>query len=402
MDGLAGGPAGAPTFDELMRWIREDLDARPGGGGETAAMGAPTVVAGSARSSAGTPAGRASRIALVTMTSGRGEFGGAERLYEGLHAALVERGVAAERVDVVGDERDVDAILRSYLRCYDLDLSAFDGVISTKAPSYAVRHRNHVCYLPHTMRTFYDMFEVSFPEATAAQRAQRDLLRRLDAAALSRPSLRALCVVGAEVSERLRACLGIDGEVLHHPTTQPALRSGGFRHLLLPGRLHRWKRVDLALDAVRRMRHAVELVISGTGEDELRLRALARGMPGVRFAGHVADAELAGLYANALAVLHCPIREDYGLVTVEAFGSGKPVVTCSDSGEPARLVVDGVTGFICPPDPAAIAARLDRLVADPALAEAMGRRGREVVAPIGWDRVCGRLLGGLGLATEAA
>jgi len=41
------------------------------------------------------------------------------------------------------------------------------GVISTKAPGYMIRHRNHICYLQHTMRVFYDMFDVEFPKASA-------------------------------------------------------------------------------------------------------------------------------------------------------------------------------------------------------------------------------------------
>jgi glycosyltransferase involved in cell wall biosynthesis len=339
--------------------------------------------------------GRPSRIALVTASSRQAERGGAERLFEGLHAALIGSGVAIERIDIVSDERDFDGVLRSYLRFYDVDLSEFDGIISTKAPSYAVRHRNHVCYLPHTIRIFYDMFEATFPDPPPTRLAQRDIVRQMDRAALSRPTVRAVFVVGSEVRERLRALAGIDSEVLHHPTTQQGLRTGEFRHLLLPGRLHPWKRVDLALAAVRRMRHRVHLVVSGAGEDEPRLRALAAGMTGVRFVGHVSDFDLANLYADALAVLYCPIREDYGLVPIEAFLSGKPIITCSDSGEPARLVSDGVTGFVCASNADSIADRLDWLIENKAEAEVMGRRGRDAVAYINWVSVRDRLLGAL-------
>lgn len=352
-------------------------------------------------STTGKAADRPSRIALVTVSSHQAERGGAERLFEGLHAALIGSGVAVERIDIDSVERDFDSVLQSYLRFYDVDLSEFDGVISTKAPSYALRHRNHVCYLPHTMRIFYDMFEATFPDVSPGLLAQRDIVRQIDRAALSRSTVRAVFVVGSEVRERLRTLAGIDSEVLHHPTTQQGLRTGEFRHLLLPGRLHRWKRVDLALAAVRRMRNAVDLLVSGAGDDEPRLRALACGMPGVRFVGHVSDVDLANLYADALAVLYCPIREDYGLVPIEAFLSGKPVVTCSDSGEPARLVSDGVSGFVCASDANSIADRLDWLVENKMQAEVMGRRGRDAVAHISWVSVCDRLLDALSRPAEA-
>jgi glycosyltransferase involved in cell wall biosynthesis len=388
-----------PSFDEVMRCIRENLDARTrfDDHAPVAPYGVSDGVSQRALSdgtvnalSTGQP-----RIALVTASSPRVGGGGAERLYVGLVSALRLRGAAVVQVEVTSDESSFDAVLRSYLRAYDLDVSAFDGVISTKAPSFAVRHRNHVCFLLHTMRSYYDMFENVFASATPDLVAQRSAIHQIDTAALRRAPLGDLFVVGSEVRERLQEFNGVDGEVLHHPTSLQSLRTGQFRHLLLPGRLHRWKRVDLALQAARLMRHDVELIICGAGEDEERLRGHASGMSHVRFVGHVTDDELADLYADALAVVYCPIREDYGLVPIEAFSSGKPVVTCTDSGEPTRLVADGVNGLVCNPDPWSMAKRLDWLVEHPLEAMEMGQRGRAVITDIGWEEVCDKLLGAL-------
>ena len=58
------------------------------------------------------------------------------------------------------------------------------------------------------------------------------------------------------------------------------------------------------------------------------------------------DDELLDQYANALAVPFLPQDEDLGYITLEAQLSGKPVVTCTDSGGPTELVDDGVSGFI--------------------------------------------------------
>ena len=143
------------------------------------------------------------------------------------------------------------------------------------------------------------------------------------------------------------------------------------------------------------------VVVTGTGEDEAALRAMAADLPQVRFAGHVSDEALAALYAEAIAVVYCPLREDFGLVCVEAFASGKPVITCTDSGEPARLVEPGVNGWVVPPEPAAMAAVLDSAVADEATVRGLGQRGRAVAAAITWDRVCGRLLAPLNASMRA-
>ena len=52
--------------------------------------------------------------------------------------------------------------------------------------------------------------------------------------------------------------------------------------------------------------------------------------------------------ANFRAVCFPPYTKT-GFVTVEAhFASRKPVVTCSDSGGPAELVIDGVSGKVAP------------------------------------------------------
>lgn len=344
---------------------------------------------------------RRPRVALLTVGTPSGARGGAERLYEGLHEALKRSECEPERIELTSDEGDFDSVLRSYLRFYDADLSAFDGVISTKAPSYVVRHRNHVAYLMHTMRVFYDMYDESGPPSPR-RAAQRDVIHRIDTAAFRRPGVKAVFAVGHEVRDRLLAFNGVAAECLHHPSTLSCRRGEGGRHLLVAGRLHRWKRVDLALAAVRRMRRPIDVIVTGTGEDEARLRQAAAGMAGVRFAGHVGDEELAALYAEALAVVYCPLREDFGLVTVEAFASGTPVVTCRDSGEPARLVEDGVNGWVTAPEPAAMAARLDWLVENRAAAAEMGARGLAVAAGIAWQPVCRRLLQALGFPVFAA
>jgi glycosyltransferase involved in cell wall biosynthesis len=175
---------------------------------------------------------------------------------------------------------------------------------------------------------------------------------------------------------------------LHHP---PAL-SGftvpkGQDYVLMPGRLHRWKRVHLIIEAYRHLKRDVPLLITGTGEDEASLRALARGDRRIRFLGAVKDADLVELYANALVVPFVPRHEDYGLVTIEAFKSGKPVLTCTDSGETIEFVRDGENGYVVEPDPKAIAKRLRDAIDHRRQAVRLGLRGLESVSTISWEPI---------------
>jgi len=349
-----------------------------------------------ARSLSSGPGGRCPRVAILAVGSSSGEIGGAERFYVGLRDAMVRAGAEAEIVCVVSDESDFEAVKQSYLRFYDFNLAVFDGVISTKAPGYIVRHRNHICYLQHTMRVFYDMFDAEFPWANETLREQRQLVQMLDTVALKPPHTRRLFVISHEVQQRLRAFNGLESEVLYQASTLSGFRTGEYRYLFLPGRLHRWKRVDLVIQAMRHVRSPVQLLICGTGEDAAHFQQMAAGDSRILFLGRVSDLALLDLYSNALSVAFVPQNEDFGLVMLEAFLSGKPVITCQDSGEPARLVQDRRSGYVCPPEPEVIADRIDRLARNPERAAEMGRYGMESIRHLSWDRVGETLYAALG------
>lgn len=336
---------------------------------------------------------RRPKVAVLAVTPQAGEVGGAERLFSGLATALCDHGLDAEILSVASSEGDFEGVRRSYLRFWDLDLGRFDGVVSTKAPSYVARHPNHVCYLMHTMRVFYDMFAIERPHPTAEDLAQRDAVHRMDRLALRPPRVRQLLAIGEEVRLRLLSSLGLDAVVMRHPSTLAGLAPGRAvqRRVLVAGRLHRWKRIELAIGAMAHVPGDIELLIAGTGEDEAPLRVLAAGDPRIRFLGRVEDRELSRIYSESLAVLFVPVREDLGLVTLEAFACARPVITCVDSGEPARLVRDGNAGLVARPDPVSLAAAINRLAADPAFASRLGEAGRQHGHAITWHDV-GRTL----------
>ena len=333
------------------------------------------------------------KVAVVTVRSASGEAGGAERFYDALVGAFRQAGHDTQELPVIADESTFDHITQNYLTCYDLNLSAFDLVISTKAPTWLVRHPRHVCYLVHTIRVFYDMYDAVFPEASQEQRGQRQLIHRMDNLALAAPRCRAVFAIGSEVSRRLREWNGLDASVLHPPMWSNTFHSGpSGNYLLLPGRLHPWKRVDLVIRAMHHVTAPLRLVITGTGEAEADLRALAAGDSRIEFRGRVSDAELVELYAGAFAVPFTPEHEDYGYVTLEAFASGKPVITCTDSGEAAAIVQHGKSGFVCAPDPTSIGKHVDLLWNDRERAAAFGRMGREWVHEQSWATVVARLI----------
>src|SRR6185437_11342297 len=155
------------------------------------------------------------KVAVVTARSATGTAGGAERFYDALVTAFREAGHDTHELAIEADECDFDHIKRNYLACYDLDMSDFDMAVSTKAPTWLVRHPRHVCYLVHTIRVFYDMFDTVFPDAGTGLREQRDMIHRVDSLALAPPHCRKVFSIGNEVSRRLREWNGLDAPVLH-------------------------------------------------------------------------------------------------------------------------------------------------------------------------------------------
>ena len=338
------------------------------------------------------------RVAIVTPRMASGECGGAEALYRGLLNAFREASHEADEIAVESDESSFDAVLESYARFYALDLRDYDLVVSTKAPTFMVSHPNHASYLLHTLRVFYDMFAHEYGEGTAEQHAQRRAIHALDRFGLRQGRIRRHFSNGHTTYRRLVEASPWWQEVgfsaLHHP---PAL--SGFKgsrrqdFILLPGRLHRWKRAHLIIDAYKHLKRDVPLLITGTGEDEAALRKAAAGDRRIRFLGGVSEAELVDLYADALLVPFVPRQEDYGLVTIEAFKSGKPVLTCSDSGETLEFVRDGVNGYVVEPDARAIAARLTDAIDHRRAAAAMGAAGQRSVSHIAWEPIVEALIG---------
>jgi glycosyltransferase involved in cell wall biosynthesis len=209
-----------------------------------------------------------------------------------------------------------------------------------------------------------------------------------------------LFAISEEVRDRLLQFNGIQSEVLYQATTLSGFHCGAFEYLFMPGRLHRWKRVNLVIEAMRYVKAPIKLLISGTGEDEAALKELARANASIAFLGRISDEELLEYYANALAVPFVPYNEDFGLVAIEAFHSGKPIITCRDSGQPARMTSRFQAGLICDPTARAIGTAIDSLFASSETARRLGENGRFKVAEMHWDTVAQTLVAALGFSSK--
>jgi glycosyltransferase involved in cell wall biosynthesis len=385
------------------------------------------------------------RIAIVAPSPVPFVIGGAENLWWGLLEALNARpGIQADLLKVPTRERSMGELLASYRQFSELDLDHFDLVISTKYPAWAIRHRNHVVYLQHTLRGLYDCYPPGMPtrfdedallslgmparivDALANCRATDiefdELLGALDAAwqrapqapcwafpgPVTRAAVRLLDAVAmrpdkivhyAAISQTVAARdgyfpAGAKVAVHHHPTSLKGLAPGPQQTLFSASRLDPAKRIDLIIEAYRQSGVDVPLHIAGSGPDEARLREAAAGHSGIRFLGRVTDAELAQEYARAVCVPFVPRDEDYGLITLEAMLSAKPVITTTDSGGPLELIEHERSGFVVEPNAEALAGAMQRVCGDLPQALEMGQAAHQRAALLDWNSLCDALLAG--------
>ena len=274
-----------------------------------------------------------------------------------------------------------------------------DQVISLRWPSYAVRHPVHVCWLNHTMREYYDLWprfrrQLRGPSILKEQ-ARRLIIRRADTWLLRRLTRR--FAISRTVQQRLERFNNVSAEALYPPAPPRPYRCDRYEpYIFTVSRMTALKRVDLVIEALAHPAAAgIRCVVAGDGDCGASVRRLAqeRGVAGrVEFLGQIDDEQLLDQLARCRAVAFVPLGEDYGFVTVEAFASGKPVITTADSGGPAELVRDGHTGLVVEPTAAALARAMRAMIDDAAEAERLGGVARGVAGAMTWHSAVERLM----------
>jgi glycosyltransferase involved in cell wall biosynthesis len=344
-----------------------------------------------------------SRIAVVTSGQPFGA-GGHLEVANGLAGALREAGHTAEVLLTPQNRfgRQGAAYLATWLTDVGLaqDGGRIDQVITLRYPAYAVRHDNQVCWLTHRMREYYDLWDEFRATLSPIQQPKEAMRRRLIHAAdryFLTHHVRRLFVISEVVRERLDRWGGVPSTVLHPPPPPRAYRCERYGDYIFAVSRHTpLKRLDLLVRALSEpAATGVRCVIAGDGEESASLRDLVRSLGlerRVSLVGPVTEAELVEHLANCRAVCFPARNEDYGFVTVEAFASRKPVITCADSGGPLEFVHDGVEGFVTAPEPAPLAGALSALANDEALACRLGESGWRAASSLNWSRVVEQLV----------
>ncbi len=175
--------------------------------------------------------------------------------------------------------------------------------------------------------------------------------------------------------------LGIDLERLADlPPRTEARRQLGFGDstpiMLYIGFSTPRKGVEYLAQALGAMQTPAQLVMVGKWDANYQARflaALGEARERAHIAGYVPDSRLPLYLAAADLFVSPTLLEGFGIPLVEAMAAGLPVVTAA-GGSAGEVVGDG--GLVVPPaDSAALAATLDRVLAEPELAEKLREAG---------------------------
>jgi glycosyltransferase involved in cell wall biosynthesis len=234
-----------------------------------------------------------------------------------------------------------------------LDVSAYDLVISS---SHAVAKgaltgpdQLHVSYVHSPMRFAWDA-QADYLESFGWQRGAKSVVARGVFHYLRLWDHRTAAGVddfvanSHFVARRIEKVYRRASTVIHPPVDTDRFAPAGAKEdfYLTSAYLNPYKRTALVVEAFRR-RPDRRLVVTGTGPEENRIRALAG--PNVTLRGHVSTEELSDLMRRARAFIFA-CAEDFGIVMAEAQASGTPVIALRKGG--ATEIVCDLGGSAAP------------------------------------------------------
>ena len=333
-------------------------------------------------------------------------YGGAELMVKSLVEELKKRKFDAELISVPFRWYPENGLYDNMLMWKMLDLTETNGekidlVIPTKFPTYGIQHPNKVLWLMHQHRAAYDLYDnkAHFGMGTIENGDKmRQRVKAFDNQTI--PQCEKIFSISQNVAERLKKYNGIEANALYHPPSMVGrYYCDKFEpYILSVGRLDPLKRIDLLIKSLpySDVRMCVRIVGKGPEQDNLKKLAADLNVEDrVKFLGFVSDEELLELYANAQAIYFAPVDEDYGYVTLEAFLSRKPIITCTDSGGVLEFVENEVNGWVCSPDETMLGNVVNGICMKQKVCQEFGQNGYERVKNISWNQVIDSLTYGI-------
>jgi len=154
----------------------------------------------------------------------------------------------------------------------------------------------------------------------------------------------------ATVQKRIRKYYRRESVVIYPPVETekfflitPEEKNDGEKYFLAGCRLAPYKRLDIVIEAFKKLGGDYKLKIFGDGVDMKRLRQITGDNTNIEFLGRVTEEEKARLYSAAEAFIN-PQEEDFGITAVESMASGRPVIAYRQGGA-TETIIENKTGI---------------------------------------------------------
>lgn len=231
------------------------------------------------------------------------------------------------------------------------DLSKYDVVLSS-SHSYAKgvitgAQTTHISYIHTPMRYAWDdcqKYTADFYFPSLIKRFipfVMNYIRLWDWASAQRPDK--IIANSSFIEKRISKYYQRTVDAVIHPPieTQRFHTSDTHDHyFLMVGRILPNKRFDIAVEAFNANGLPLKIIGTGPAKDSLKEKAHNN----IEFLGRVSDDDLAHYYTNCRAFLF-PQEEDFGIVAMEAFASGRPIIAYH-GGDIVEHMDEGKTGIL--------------------------------------------------------
>ena len=168
--------------------------------------------------------------------------------------------------------------------------------------------------------------------------------------------------------------------------------------ILFTGRLIKEKNVDMLLEAVNRLRQTIpdiKCYIIGDGPEKERLIRLAgehRLLDNVKFFGFMEYDEIIACMKSSKSFVLPSSREGFGMVVIEAFACGVPVITIKNRRNAASMLVSKETGFVVNPDVGELSNAIRTIITDNTLHKKMSAAALAASRAYDWDKMVSELM----------